>query len=115
MKYMLIIANDPETHPVPGGPGWDELMAAYGTFAEQLASHGKPFSGDPLAPPDTATTVRVRDGKTITVDGPFAETKEWLSGYFLIECDNLDQALQAAAMIPSAKYGAVEVRPVAHM
>jgi hypothetical protein len=115
MRYMLIIASDPELHPVPGGPGWDELMAGYAAFGEQLASHGRPFTGDPLNPPDTATTVRVRDGKTITVDGPFAETKEWMSGYYLIEADNLDGALMAASMIPSAKYGAVEVRPVAEM
>ena len=115
MKYMLIIANDPETHPVPGDSRWDQLMADYGAFAEQLASHGRPFTGDPLRTPDTATTVRVRDGRTLTVDGPFAETKEWLSGYFVIDCDSIDQALQAAAMVPSAKYGAVEVRPVAEM
>lgn len=115
MRYMLIIANDPELHPVPGGPGWDDLMAGYAAFGEELASHGKPFSGDPLTPPDTATTVRVRDGKTLTVDGPFAETKEWMSGYYLIEAENLDGALMAASMIPSAKYGAVEVRPVADM
>lgn len=115
MRYMLIIANDLDLHPVPGGPGWDDLMAGYAAFNEQLASHGKPFSGDPLMPPSTATTVRVRDGKTLTVDGPFAETKEWMSGYYLIEADSLDGALTAASMIPSAKFGAVEVRPVADM
>lgn len=114
MRYMLIIHND-ETHPVPGGPGWDDLMAGYAAFSEQLASFGKPFSGDPLAGPDTATTVRVREGETLIVDGPFAETKEWMSGYFIIEADGLDQVLAAAAMVPSAKYGSVEVRPVAEM
>ncbi len=114
MRFMLLIHSD-ETHPVPGGPGWDELMAGYGAFSEELASYGKPFTGDPLAPPDTATTVRVRDGETLTVDGPFAETKEWMSGYYLIEAENLDQALAAAGMIPSARYGSVEVRPVAEM
>jgi hypothetical protein len=115
MRYMLIIHNDPELHPVPGDPRWDELMDGYATFSKELASQGRPFSGDPLNDPSTATTIRVRDGETLTVDGPFAETKEWMSGYFIIDCDNLDQALAAAAMVPSAKYGSVEVRPVAEM
>src|SRR5487761_2703444 len=115
MQYMLIIHNDPELHPVPGGPGWDDLMTGYAEFSEQLAAHGRPFSGDPLNGPDSATTVRVRNGETLVVDGPFAETKEWMSGYYLIECDELDQALAAAAMVPSAKFGSVEVRPVAEM
>jgi hypothetical protein len=115
MRYMLIIANDPEIHPQPGGPGWDDLMAGYAAFSEQLASFGKPFAGDPLGPPDSATTVRVRNGETVTTDGPFAETKEWMSGYYTIEADNLDQALQCAAMVPSAKFGAVEVRPLVDM
>ncbi|MGP0107457.1 MAG: YciI family protein [Acidimicrobiales bacterium] len=114
MRYMLIIHND-ETHPLPGGPGWDELMTDYAEFSKQLASYGRPFTGDPLMGPDTATTVRVRNGETLTVDGPFAETKEWMSGYYLIDCDDLDQALRAAAMVPSARFGSVEVRPVAEM
>ncbi len=111
MRYMLIIHNDPELHPQPGGPEWDQLMADYAAFSEQLGS----YTGDPLNGPETATTVRVRNGETLTVDGPFAETKEWMSGYYVIECDELDQALKAAAMVPSAKYGSVEVRPVASM
>ena len=97
MRYMLIIDNDPELHPVPGGPGWDDLMAGYAAFGEQLASHGKPFLGAPLAPPEIATTVRVRDGKTITTDGPFAETKEWMSGYYIIEADDIDGSLMPRA------------------
>lgn len=115
MRYMLIIHNDPELHPVPGDADWDELMAGYVAFSKELASHGRPFTGDPLNGPETATTVRVRNGETLTVDGPFAETKEWMSGYYIIECDDLDQALGAAVMVPGAKYGSVEVRPVAEM
>jgi hypothetical protein len=111
MRYMLIIHNDPQIHPVPGGPGWDQLMAEYAAFGEQLGD----YVGDPLNHPSTATTVRVRDGETLIVDGPFEETKEWMSGYYIIECDSLDQALNAAAMVPSAKFGSVEVRPVAEM
>ena len=86
-------------------------MSDYAAFSEQLGT----YTGDPLNGPDTATTVRVRNGETLTVDGPYAETKEWMSGYYVIECDELDQALKAAAMVPSAKYGSVEVRPVAAM
>jgi hypothetical protein len=111
MRYMLMIHSDPELHPVPGGPGWDQLMKDYVEFSSQLGS----YIGDPLNDPSTATTVRVRDGETLIVDGPFEETKEWMSGYYIIDCDNLDQALKAAAMVPSARFGSVEVRPVAEM
>ena len=114
MRYMLMIHND-ETHPQPGGPGWDDLMAGYAEFGSQLDAHGVAHTGDPLNGPETATTVRVRNGETLTVDGPFAETKEWMSGYYIIECEALDQALNAASMIPSAKFGSVEVRPIAEM
>ncbi len=115
MQYMLIIHNDPTTHPQPGGPGWDELMKGYYAFGQELTNRGIKYSGDPLQPPTTATTVRVRDGKTLTVDGPYAETKEWFSGYYLVECSNLDEALELAAKIPTAQYGSVEVRPVMSM
>ena len=111
MRYMLIIHNDPELHPVPGGPGWEQLMKDYAEFSSQLGT----YAGDPLNEPGTATTVRVRDGETLIVDGPFEETKEWMSGYFVVDFDNLDQALKAAAMVPSAKFGSVEVRPIAEM
>ena len=111
MRYMLIIRNG-EDHPKPGDPGWDQLGADYVAFSEALASRGVPFSGDPLATPDLATTVRVKNGETLMTDGPFAETKEWFSGYYIIDVENLDQALGAAAMVPSAKWGSVEVRPV---
>ena len=114
MRYMLIIRNG-ENHPQPGDAQWDQLMADYGAFSEALASHGTPFSGDPLAPPDTATTVRVVDDEVLMTDGPFAETKEWFSGYYIIDVESLDHALRAAGMIPSAKFGSVEVRPLAQM
>ncbi len=115
MRYMLIIHNDPELHPTPGDPEWDQLMADYAEFSKQLVDRGRTFVGDPLNDPSTATTVRVRGGETLTTDGPFAETKEWMSGYYIVDFDNLDQALACAAMIPSAKFGSVEVRPVAEM
>ena len=112
---MLLIHNDSETHPVPGGPGWDKLMAGYQAFGESLAKKGLEFSGDPLQPPSTATTIRVGDQKTITTDGPFADTKEWMSGYYIVDCPNLDDALAIAARIPSAAFGSVEVRPIMAM
>ena len=115
MQYMLMIHNDPQTHPQPGGPGWDDLMAGYYAFGKELASQGIKYSGDPLLPPTTASTIRIRDGKTITTDGPFAETKEWMSGYYLVDVSDLDQALALAAKIPSAQFGSVEVRPVMSM
>ena len=111
MRYMLIIRNG-EDHPQPGDDRWDQLMADYGAFSEALASHGTTFTGDPLATPDLATTVRVKDGEVLMTDGPFAETKEWFSGYYIIDVESLDGALRAASMIPSAKWGSVEVRPV---
>jgi hypothetical protein len=85
--------------------------AEFGEFVAEVAD--KLRGGAPLKLPEQATTIRVRDGETITTDGPFAETKEVLAGFFLVELDNLDEALAAAAKIPVAKYGAVEVRPVA--
>ena len=115
MRYMLIIHNDPELHPTPGSPDWDQLMVDYAEFSKQLVERGHTFTGDPLNDPSTATTIRVRDGQTLTTDGPFAETKEWMSGYYVVDFDSLDHALKAAAMVPSAKFGSVEVRPVAEM
>ncbi len=115
MQYMLIIHNDPEIHPRPGMKGFEELLAGYMAFNKDLEARGIKFSGDPLEPPTSATTVRIRNGKQVLTDGPFAETKEWMSGYYLVECQDLDQALELAARIPGAQFGSVEVRPVMSM
>ena len=115
MEYLLIIHNDPVLHPQPGGPGWDELLAEYYAFGEHLKTQKITYGGNPLTPPSTATTIRIRDGKTVTTDGPFAETKEWMSGYYLVDVANLDEALVLAARIPGAKFGSVEVRPIMSM
>ena len=112
---MLIIHNDHETHPQPGGAGWDQLMTNYGAFTEGLTKKGLAFSGDPLQPPMTATTVRTKGGKAIITDGPFAETKEWMSGYFLVDVATLAEAQELAGKIPSAAFGSVEVRPIMDM
>ena len=81
-------------------------------FASELAGSGRLLAAEPLHPAHTATTVRVRDGKTALFDGPFSETKELLAGFYLIEATDLNEALAIAARIPPAKYGSIEVRPV---
>jgi hypothetical protein len=84
----------------------------YGAFTQSIIQSGHFKAGDGLQPTSTATTVRVRDGKTLTTDGPFAETREQLAGYYLVEAKDLDTALEIAARIPGAKTGSVEVRPI---
>ena len=85
---------------------------AFNEFTEQLSKSGAMVGGEALKPTNTATTVRVRNGKTLTTDGPFAETKEQINGYYLLNCKDLDQAIAAAAMIPTAASGSIEIRPV---
>ena len=114
MKYMLLIASDPSTwtdDPAENA----KTHAAYGVFTQSILESGEFVAGDALEGTDTATTVRVRDGKTTTVDGPFTETKEVLGGYYVVDVKDLDRALELAAQIPHAAIGAVEVRPVADM
>jgi hypothetical protein len=112
MKYALLIHSRDD--------GWDALseqeqQAIYGEYAAVAQSPGV-YAGDQLAPANLTTTVRVKDGETLTTDGPFAETKESLGGYFLFEADNLDDAIAIAARIPAARMGgAVEVRPIVEM
>lgn len=111
MQYMCLIyspADGPELSPEEQ----DKLFAAYGAFTEEVRASGKMVGGAPLQPIEDATTVRVRDGKRIVTDGPFAETKEWLGGYYIFECAGLDEALDLAAKIPGARYGSIEVRPI---
>ena len=110
MLYSLLIYENADE--LTGDPEAMKRHAAeFGEFVAEVAD--KLRGGAPLKLPEQATTIRVRDGETITTDGPFAETKEVLAGFFLVELENLDEALAAAAKIPVAKYGAVEVRPVA--
>jgi hypothetical protein len=88
------------------------VMAEYGAFTQSIIQSGHFKAGDGLQPTATATTVRVREGKTLTTDGPFAETREQLGGYYLVEARDLDTALAIAARIPGATTGSIEVRPV---
>ena len=112
MQYMLLIYSDSAKGPVPGTPEFGEMIADYGKFTEEVKSAGVFLAGDALQPVTTASTVRVRSGKSATTDGPFAETKETLGGYYLLDCNDLDEANAYAAKIPTANFGSIEVRPV---
>lgn len=112
MKYMALIFTDPSTMTAPTSPEFGKMMSGYRIANETYHRDGVYVSGDALQPASTATTVRVRDGKTETMDGPFAESKEQLAGFYILDCANLDDAIRYAAMIPGAEHGAVEVRPV---
>jgi len=112
MQYMLLIYNDPAAWQSLPEHERTEVYTAYGTFTAELQASGKMVAGDALQGADTATAVRVRDGETLTTDGPFAETKEVLGGYYLVDVDTLDEALEWAARIPGARHGTIEVRPV---
>ena len=107
MKYMLLLFN--EEDDAPPSP---EAMAPWMAFGEAAAKLAKQESGEALLPGATATTVSVRNGATITTDGPFIEAKEQLGGYYVFDCENLDVAIEIAAMIPLAPTGHIEVRPV---
>lgn len=109
MKYMLLIYGQEDT--------WDDeyrnsCYAESGELANELDRAGKLFGTSPLHPTSTATSVRVREGKRVVTDGPFAETREQLGGYYLIDAEDLDEAIGVAERIPGARTGTVEVRPV---
>jgi hypothetical protein len=112
-QYMLLIYEDPTASPAPNSPEAQQEFAEYGAFSEDVQKNGQFVSGAPLQMTDTATTVRVNGGgEAVLSDGPFVETKEWLAGYYLLDCPDLDTATQQAARIPAARHGAIEVRPV---
>lgn len=113
MKYMILLYNDPALEPAYGSAAFDQMMADFGAANAAMGEAGILLAGDGLQDIDTATSVKVRQGKVETMDGPFAETKERLGGYYIVDCADLDQALHYAAMLPSATFGTVEVRPLA--
>jgi hypothetical protein len=115
MKYMLLIYTDPASRPTDPAAG-EQISKDYFSFTQQIIDSGELVSGDALEGTETATSVRVRNGKRSSTDGPFAETKEVLGGYYLVDVKDLDRALELAALIPDAGLGGVvEVRPVADM
>ena len=111
MRYLCMIYSDETAPEEPGVSDWDTLMKAHNAFGAEAGEAGVLRGGEALQPTTTATTIRVRDGETLTTDGPFAETKEQLGGYYIVEADDLDTALRWAAKIPHPG-GCVEVRPI---
>jgi hypothetical protein len=114
MRYLLLIYQEPPPDD-PTGMGTQEINDEYAGYTRWLRESGAFQAGEALQPVQTATTVRVRDGEVITTDGPFAETKEHLGGFYLIEASDLDAAIEAAGRLPSAKWGSVEIRPILEM
>jgi hypothetical protein len=112
MQYMLLIYGDENAWESLPPEAQGKAMQEWFDYTRWLKDSGIYVAGDALAPTPSATTVRVRDGKTLTTDGPFAETKEQLGGYYLVEVENLDDAIAAAARCPGASGGTMEVRPI---
>ena len=112
MQFMLLIYDDESVWTNMPEEEQQAIMGEYFSYTEALRESGKYVAGDALQPITTAKTVQVRDGAPLTTDGPFAETKEQLGGYYLVDVDSEDEALEWAAKIPSARFGKIEVRPV---
>ena len=112
MQYLLLIYEAEKIYATMAPAESEQVNTDYMAFTANIKKSGHLKAGDALQPTSTATTVRVRDGKVQRTDGPFAETKEQLGGYYLIEAKDLDEATMIASKIPSAKWGSVEVRPV---
>ena len=114
MRYLALIYEEPTAGPSDPAE-LEAMLAEYGAFTRQTRERGGFEAGEALQPVTTATTVRVRDGQVLTTDGPFAETKEHLGGFYLLDCRDLDDAIELAARIPGARYGSVEIRPIWEM
>jgi|1186.fasta_scaffold28064_2 hypothetical protein len=112
MRYLLLIYGDEKAWDADDPDAMAQMMQEYDGFTKWLDASGGLVAAEALEPTNQATTVRVRDDQTITTDGPFAETKEQLGGFYLIEAANLDDAIGAASRIPGAKGGSIEIRPI---
>lgn len=116
MQYIFLLYYDESEMPAAGSAAQAEMFQAYGAFTEEVKQSGAWQAGDPLQPTSTATVVRAPGkGDTLTTDGPFAESKEQLGGYYILDCKDLDEAVELAAKIPTAWHGAVEIRPIMQM
>jgi hypothetical protein len=115
VQYMLLIYGDEAHWDTLSKEEAEALFDEYRTFGESIRAQGIYQAGAPLTPVSTARTVRVRDGRATVSDGPFAETREQLGGYYLVDCETEQEALDAAARIPNARFGSVEVRPVSQI
>jgi hypothetical protein len=112
MQYLLLIYGDEKAGADVSKEQMDAVMADYNAYTEALGKSGLMRAGEALHPTSAATTVRVQNGKQVTTHGPFAETKEQLGGFYMIDCKNLDEAIEWAAKCPGARTGSIEVRPV---
>jgi hypothetical protein len=112
MKYLCLIYDDEKMWGTMPKDQMDAMLGEYGAFTESIKKSGQYIGGEPLQPTHTASTVRIRQGKVSATDGPFAETKEQLGGFYLIDAKDLNEAIQVASRIPSAKTGSIEVRPI---
>jgi len=113
MRYMLLLYGDEKSRAKMSEQERGAIFKQFVEFTESIQKSGAYRAGDPLQPTSTATTVRMKNGKTITTDGPFAETKEQLGGYYIVDAKNLDEALSIAGRIPSVRIGGtIEVRPI---
>jgi hypothetical protein len=115
MRYAILIYDEDTANPSPNPPDpevWAQITQAYNNYTTMLRDNNLYLGGEALQPVTTATTVRIKDGQTLTTDGPFAETKEALGGFYLIEARDLDHALELAAQCPGAQAGSIEVRPI---
>jgi hypothetical protein len=112
MKYLCLIYDEEKKMAAMSKSETEAFMAEYGAYSQSVKDSGHYLGGNPLQPVHTATSIRSRNGKVSTTDGPFAETKEQLGGYYLIEAKDLNEAISVASRIPSAKTGTIEVRPI---
>ncbi len=112
MKYALLIYTDESLAPAEGSPEFAEMYQAYYKFTEDITNEGVNLGGEALHGIESSTSVRVRNGEQTMTDGPFAETKEQLGGFYLVDVDDLDAAIAVAARIPGAQHGTIEVRPI---
>jgi hypothetical protein len=112
MKYLCLIYDEEKKLAAMSKTEFEALMGEYFAFTKAIRASGHYLGGNDLQPTRNATTIRIRNGQTSTTDGPFAETKEQLGGYYLIEAKDLNEAIQVASRIPSAKLGSIEVRPI---
>lgn len=112
MRYMLLIWENEAISAAQSEAEREAVFAEYRRFTDDIRTTGVFQAGDPLMPSETATTIRVREGRTVSTDGPFAETREQLGGYYIVDCETLEEACSYAARIPTARDGAIEVRPI---
>jgi hypothetical protein len=115
MRYAMLICTDEKAVEGMSPDEGSAILAEYGAFTEEIDRRGALRGGERLRPTSDATTVRVRDGEVLTSDGPFAETKEQIGGFYLVDCKDLDEAIEVASKIPGARYGTIEVRPIWEM